>query len=711
MNQIEIKHKQLVDTINKYDNAYYLNNAPLVSDSEYDIIYNELKTLEKNNLGLDKSISPTSRVSGGVQSSFKTTKHNVPMLSIQTETEPSLESLEKWFNGLKEKLGVVAIDVLPEYKYDGLSLSLTYSYGNLITAGTRGDGTTGEDVTANAKTIRSIPIYIEDLKNEQTFNVRGEVMMPKEAFKALNERQQSEGKQPYANPRNAASGALRQLDPSITASRQLVFYAYSTTTFETVNKNLSLNTQLHVIDTLANLGFLTNNFYYSSDYKDVYNQFENILKERDKLSFDIDGVVFKVNTIDNQQELGFRSREPVWAIAYKFPPQERTTVLLDIDVQVGRTGKLTPVARLEPIVVGGTTVSNVTLHNMFDLRSRGVRKGDRVVVRRAGDVIPEITTAIKSERKGYLPNFHMPKACPVCGSKVTREKGLREYCCTGKLTCGAQLKGSLTHFVSRKAIDIKGLGDKVIEQLVDKKIIHSPVDLFKLTRNDLQKLDGFGELSISNLLESIDASRVTTFARFLYSLGIPNVGENTSKVLADNYLELKELLKANKEELQSLRDIGEISATSIKDFFSNQMNIATASALSMYCLNITNISTNFKGRFSSKTFVITGTLPTLSREQATELIEKLGGRVKKSVSSSTSFLVAGENAGTKLETARKNSVTIIDEATLLDAVKGCADGCRKALDTNNPENKCTDQCIYDLTGKWYHDSKIKNITD
>lgn len=701
-NTIE-SYDHLVEEIKSYDEAYYIYDTPKVSDDVYNQKYRQLQEMEASCPELIRSDSPTQRVSGGVREGFKTAKHSTPMLSIRTETAPTKEALQGWIDTMSKELGeVVQLD--EEFKFDGVSLSLVYENNILVQAITRGDGDTGEDVTENAKVITGIP---HKLKIDPPINrmvIRGEVLMFKKTFERINATRLSKGEPLYVNPRNAAAGGLRQLDSKQTASKSLVFVPYAIT-----ESSIQFGFQSTAINYLMELGFIgfsTKVIFHLMEHP--FDYMKAIENYRAILPFEIDGVVYKVSSLDHQRKLGFRAKEPRWAVAFKFPAQEVTTTLNAIDVQVGRTGKLTPVARVTPVFVGGTTVSNITLHNIFDLRKRRVRIGDEVIIRRAGDVIPEIVGHISLSRNSYLPNFHMPKQCPVCNSKVVREKGSREYICTGKLTCGAQLKGSLNHFVSRRAIDIKGFGEKLIEQLVDKNIIYSPVDIFGLTKEKLSLVEGFGELSINNLLDSILASKVTTFSRFLYSLGIPNVGENTSKVLADNYLELKDLLKATKEELSSIKDIGNITTESIKNFFSNSRNISISTALSMYCLSITNISNTFRGRFSSKTFVITGSLPTLSRDEAIDLIEKAGGRVKKSISSSTSILVAGEGAGSKLDSAMKLGIKVIDEATLIKAAHGCKDGCCRVIETNNLDNKCEDQCIYDLTGKWFLNNGVKD---
>lgn len=658
--------EELRSKIKKYNEAYYLNNTYLVPDFEYDKLFAELKAMEDKYPELVTEDSPTQKVGGGIQSSFKQVKHSVPMLSIQTETNPSKEALAKWVNGIEEELGQNILFGC-ELKFDGLAIALHYKYGKLTTGLTRGDGEVGEDVTINVRQIKDIPKFVELWEEVPFVEVRGEVMMTRAVFKQLNEIAERDGKRKLVNPRNAAAGAIRQLDPSVTRDRSLTFYPYTLIEHDPIIKSTQRNSLLELKDCGFNnpyaVSFLEEHSHQSTEQ--LFGTFQLIGDFRKNIPFDIDGVVFKVDTIYHQEQLGFRSREPRWAIAYKFPPEEMTTKLKGIDVQVGRTGKLTPVARLEPVFVGGTTVANVTLHNVFDLRNRKVRIGDTVIVRRAGDVIPEIAGYIKEDRTTYLPNFHMPAGCPSCGGMVDREKGEKEYRCTDTWECSAQMAGALIHFASKRAMDINGLGDKLIEELVDKNLVVIPSDFYNLYL-DRSRIDGWGEKVITKVLAAIEASRVTTMAKVLYGLGIRNVGENTSKILSRHYKTIEDLANVEQDDLQKIDDVGPIAAKSILDFFhENSIMVIVL----MEQLTITNPLFGAAGRLSGKTFVITGTLPTLSREDAKKLIEENGGKVGSSVGKTTDYLLAGENAGTKLENAKKLEVRVLDEEQFQQLIK------------------------------------------
>lgn len=654
--------KELVEEIKKHNHAYYVLDKPLVPDAFYDQKYRLLQELESKYPELVLPDSPTKKVGGAVQEGFTSAKHTAPMLSIHTETSPSEQALMDWKASLSQKLNNKPVDTIPEYKFDGVSLSLDYEKGKLTRALTRGDGEDGEVVTENAKYVFGIPISIPNKADRLT--VRGEVMMYKSDFQELNNYQVSRGAKPFANPRNAAAGSLRQLDPKVTAARKLRFVAYSVVEGD---ESLGVATQEGLLNKLSGLGFPT---YIVPNFHDriPFNNFLYIQDIRDDLPFEIDGVVFKVDSLADQRELGFRSREPYWAIAYKFPPQEAVTKLLAIDVQVGRTGKLTPVARLEPVFVSGTTVSNVTLHNVFDLRLRGIRVGDAIVVRRAGDVIPEITGALKDARKCYLPNFHMPKACPVCGGKVAREKGEREYRCTNNLSCKAQLKQSLTHFASKRAMDINGLGDQLISQLVDADILTSALDIYNLTSEKLLDLPGIGEKTINNLLAAIEHSKKVTFARFIFSLGIRHVGESTAKTIAEHYNHVFVLADASIDLLMKMPDVGDVVARSIHDFFRNKDNYMLAGSLQTSYLVIEEQAT-VSEKLKGKVFVFTGSFEGISRDKMKEMVIIHGGKVSGTLSSKVTYLVVGNDPGSKVDDAEKLKVDMINQDQFMQMVQ------------------------------------------
>lgn len=657
--------RDLVEEIKKHNHAYYVLDEPLVPDAFYDNKYKLLQELEAKYPELVQPDSPTKKVGGAVQEGFTSSKHNIPMLSIRTETAPSEQALMDWIVSLSTKLGGKQVDIIPEYKFDGVSLSLDYEKGLLTKAVTRGDGESGEVVTENAKYVFGVPISIPNKAERLT--VRGEAMMYKKDFEELNKHQISRGAKTFANPRNAAAGSLRQLDPKVTASRKLRFVAYSVVEGD---ESLGTTTQEGLLSKLSGLGFPT---YVVPNFHDraPFNNFHYIQNVREDLPFEIDGVVFKVDNLSYQQELGFKSREPYWAVAYKFPPQEVVTKLLSIDVQVGRTGKLTPVARLEPIFVSGTTVSNVTLHNVFDLRDRGIRVGDAVIVRRAGDVIPEITGALKEARKSYLPNFHMPKACPVCGGRVARMHGEREYRCTNSLNCKAQLKQALSHFASKRAMDIDGLGDKLISQLVDAGILTSALDIYNLTTEKLQDLPGIGEKTISNLLLAIEQSKKVSFARFIYSLGIRHVGESTAKTIAEHYNHVFVLADASIETLKQMPEVGDVVAKSIYDFFKNSDAYILVGALQTSYL-VMDVQETVSEKLKGKVFVFTGTFDGISRDKMKEMVLLHGGKVSGTVSSKVNYLVVGSDAGSKADHAASLNIDMINQDQFMQLVQHAA---------------------------------------
>jgi len=650
---------------------YYTLDAPEIPDAEYDRLFGELQALEAAHPGLRSVDSPTQRVLGSVLEGLAPVRHAVPMLSIQTETDTTAAGAEAFDARVRRELEL-ADDAPPvpytaELKFDGLAINLRYESGVLVQAATRGDGQTGEDVTHNIRTIGQIPLRLRGAA-PPLLEIRGEVYMRRDAFERLNERQREKGERTYVNPRNTAAGAVRQLDPAVTASRPLAFYAYGV---GEVRGWREPATQGALLDALAAFGVPV-----AAERRVVHGAaglvrfHDDIEAVRDRLPFDIDGVVYKVDSLELQRRLGFKTREPRWAVAHKFPAQEQATHLNGIELQVGRTGKLTPVAKLEPVFVGGTTVSNATLHNLFELRRKGVRVGDEVIVRRAGDVIPEIVGRMPGVRPHYVPNLRMPRACPVCGSAVVRERGSVEHRCTGGLFCAAQRKQALLHFAGRRAMDIEGLGDKLVDQLVDGGVVRTLADLYPLATPEgtarLAALERMGDKSAANLTEALERSKTTTLARFVYALGIRHVGEATAKDLAQHFGTLSRIEDAPLEQLIEVRDVGPVVAESIRTFFDQPHNREVVAALVAAGVSWPEHegAAAAPGALAGRTLVLTGTLPDLTRDQARDLIEAAGGKVAGSVSKKTDYVVAGSEAGSKLERARELGVTVLDEAGL-----------------------------------------------
>lgn len=647
-----------------YNLKYYVDSDPVVTDEQYDKMFRELQQLEQQHPEYKSSDSPTQSVGAPVRSGVKSAKHTTPMLSLKTETDYTEMGATNFVQRLQMELGLNLmpfVSYVAEPKYDGLGLDLMYKEGILTRALTRGDGVTGEIVTPNAKMIESIPIILKshDKQPIKRLQVRGEVLMPKAVFSELNEAQASKGLKLYANPRNAASGSLRQLEPLVTKSRKLVFFAY---TLIDVDPPRQFKLHSEQLSFLELLGFKVSDQVRKASNVDELKQYhKNLNSNRDQLPYEIDGVVYKVDQLDMQAKLGFLSREPKWAVAHKFLAPVESTKLLGIDVQVGRTGKLTPVARLEPVLVSGTTISNVTLHNLFDLRNRGVRVGDTVFVRRAGDVIPEITGYDKTQRTSYYPNFSMPTTCPVCNGRVERSKGSREYRCTNTLSCSAQVSSAIIHYASKRAMAIDGLGEKTVEMLHSKGIVTTLLDIYTLDKQKLQNIEGFGEKSVDNLLKAIDESRWCTFDKFIYALGVSNVGENTSRILSTNYKDLEELSKVTYEMLISHKDIGNIVAQSIISFINSEQFRVAKEIYDKYLI-VTNEYRNRKpitSPLAGKRFVITGTFEK-PRNEIKKEIESVGASVASAISPTVDYLIAGENAGSKLAAARLNKVTIIN---------------------------------------------------
>ena len=660
---------QLLDLIRLYDFQYYVQDAPSVSDNEYDGLYRELQLLEAKHPNLVTPDSPTQRVGGAPVKAFSSITHRVAMLSLNNAFGE--EELRSFDRRVREGLGLSQVKYAVEPKFDGLAITLTYENGIFTQGATRGDGYTGEDVTHNLKTIRSIPQRLNIQNPPKLLEVRGEVLMFKADFDALNQQQEVRGDQVFANPRNAAAGSLRQLDPNITATRPLSFFAYGLGASEGVPE---LNTHSACMDYLESLRLPV------SDLRAVVNGAEGLLDfykmvgaKRSGLPFDIDGVVYKVNSLSQQTELGFVSRAPRWAIAHKYPAEEALTIVEGIDVQVGRTGAITPVARLKPVFVGGVTVTNATLHNEDEMRRKDVRIGDTVSIRRAGDVIPEVVGVVLDKRPFSALQFTMPTECPVCGSHIKKQEDEAVARCTGGIFCAAQRKQAMIHFASRKAMDIEGFGDKLVEQLVDSNLANNLADIYRLDFHTLANLDRMAEKSAQNIIDALNKSKKTTLARFIYALGIRNVGEATAKDLARYFGNIESIQNAGIEQLQQVPDVGPIVAESIVNFFAEAHNREIINSLiapekevgAGIHWDMVAAQSNATGIFTGKTFVLTGTLPTLGREDAKALIENVGGKVSGSVSKKTDFVVAGADAGSKLTKAQELGVNVIDETDLL----------------------------------------------
>lgn len=658
---------------------YYVLDAPTLPDAEYDRLWNELSALEERFPALRSPASPTLRVGGAPRSDLAKVVHEMPMLSIHTETDFSREGAKAFDARVRRELGLddeaPAVEYDCEMKFDGLAVSLRYEKGVLVRAATRGDGTTGEDVTANVRTIRTIPLRLTDASVPEVLEVRGEVIMHRADFEALNRRQLEAGQKTFVNPRNAAAGALRQLDPKVTAERRLHFYAYS---LGVVSGPVPADTQSGILDWFAAIGFPVAGLRRVVSGPEALADFhETVSAERENLPFEIDGVVYKVNRLDLQAELGFVAREPRWACAHKYPPQEALTTVEGIDVQVGRTGKLTPVARLKPVFVGGVTVSNATLHNEDHIAELDLRVGDTVVVRRAGDVIPEVLRVVHERRPEGTEPFAMPEHCPICGSATIRDDEEKDTRCTGGLVCPAQMKLSIVHFASRRAAGIDGLGEKIVDMLVEEGLVKTPADLFSLTHEALtapltatvgtdKPVKRMGPKAAANLLASLEKAKHTTFARFIYALGCRHVGEATALGLAQHFGTLAKLESATLEELTGVEDVGEVVASSVEAFFREPHNRTVIEALVRAGVTWPAVETKrTDSAVAGKTFVLTGTLPNLTRDEAKDRLIAAGAKVSGSVSRKTDFVVAGAEAGSKLEKAESLGVRVIDEATLL----------------------------------------------
>jgi DNA ligase (NAD+) len=657
--EAEIRISELRSEITLHDYRYYVEDAPTIPDAEYDRLMRELQALEADFPDLVTRESPTQRVGGEPMEGFATVRHETPMLSLANAF--SNEEIEQFHERVIRGLETEHADYVAEPKLDGVAISLLYRDGRLQRAATRGDGATGEDVTSNVRTITAIPLQLELRESKQawpeTIEVRGEIYMPLSGFEDYNARARESGERELVNPRNAAAGSLRQLDPRITAQRPLAFYAYAMVAAEGMPES-----HFDALQQLRSWGFPVNpEIRRVRDASGCASYYEEMSEKRDSLPYDIDGVVYKVDNREQQRTLGFVSRAPRWAIAQKFPAQEEITRLLEIDVQVGRTGAITPVARLEPVFVGGVTVTNATLHNLDEIQRKDVRAGDWVVVRRAGDVIPEVARVVLERREGNPEPFRMPEHCPVCGSAVERDEGEAAFRCTGGLFCGAQRIRSIQHFASRRAMDIEGLGEKLVVQLVEAEMVESIADLYRLDREQLVSLERMGEKSADNLLEELEKSKNPQLDRLLFAMGIREVGEVTARSLAKHFGTLEALVEADEQDLIEVEDVGPVVASHVHAFFREQHNIDVIAALQRAGMHWQAVEESSGERpLAGQAWVLTGTL-SMPRARAKNLLESLGARVTGSVSSRTSVVLAGEAAGSKLGKAEKLGVEIVDE--------------------------------------------------
>ncbi|ENU46728.1 DNA ligase [Acinetobacter nosocomialis NIPH 2119] len=657
--------RQLIQLIAKHNHAYYVMDQPTISDSEYDHLFHQLKALEEQYPELVQTDSPTTKVGGQALSKFESVTHVVPMLSLGNVFNQ--EDLFAFARRVEERLPNQKVQYEVELKLDGLAISLWYENGVLVRGVTRGDGETGEDITQNVKTIRNLPKVLHSEKYEipRLLEVRGEVLMPKSGFEKLNADQEAKGEKTFANPRNAAAGSLRQLDPNIAAGRPLAFYAYGIAQCE---PNHGLTTMHDSLQWLTELGFqIAERQYLCNSIQEVQQRYEQIQQERPSLQVEIDGMVVKVDDLKQQQQLGFLSREPRWATAYKFPAQAALTTVEQIDWQVGRTGTLTPVARLNPVFVGGVTVSNVTLHNIGEIHRLDVRVGDTVSVYRTGDVIPKVEKVWPEFRPVEAEVVHLPESCPVCASPVVMPEGEALARCSGGLYCAAQRIEAIRHFVSRKAMDIEGLGDRWVESLLRLDLLKDVADIYHLHehRETLLGIEKMGEKSVQNLIDAIEASKKTTLARFIYALGIRGVGETTARMLANTFQTLEALKAANVEALKKTPDVGDITAEWIADFFLAPHNIEVLDRLIAAGIHWDAPTAPTRQPLNGESWVLTGTLEQMTRDQATQMLQALGARVSGSVSSKTKCVVAGEKAGSKLEKAAKLGIPVMNETDFL----------------------------------------------
>ncbi|MGD8560681.1 MAG: NAD-dependent DNA ligase LigA [Gammaproteobacteria bacterium] len=657
---------ELREQINYHNYRYYVLDDPQIPDAEFDKLFRELQDLEEQHPDLVTPDSPTQRVGAAPLKEFGEVRHAVPMLSLANAF--SEEELEGFGKRVVDTLGVKGADQLEftaEPKLDGLAINLRYEKGKLVQAATRGDGISGEDVTQNVRTIHSVPLTLIGDDYPDVLDVRGEVFMPLDGFFNLNKKQKEAGTKTFANPRNAAAGSLRQLDSSITATRPLDFFAYG---FGEVSGGKLPAKQSKILEQFKNWGLrVCPETKVVKGIKGCLDYYSALSERREDLEYEIDGVVYKINSLNQQEELGYVSRAPRWAIAHKFPAQEAMTTIKDIDVQVGRTGILTPIARLEPVEVGGVTVSNATLHNQDEIERLDARVGDTVIIYRAGDVIPKVASVVKERRPKKTKLFHMPDKCPECDSDVERVEGEAATRCTGGLACPAQRKNSIKHFNSRRAMDIDGVGDKLVDQMVDKGLIHDPADQYTLTKQQIADLERMADKSADNVLKALDKSKSTTLARFVYALGIRDVGEATAQNLAQHFGDLDSLMAADEEQLQEVEDIGPIVAGHLVAFFKQKHNKQVIKKLLKAGIHWPDVKRQPTGDspVSGKTFVITGALESMKRDELKEKLQTLGAKVTGSVSKNTDYVIVGADPGSKYDKAQKLGIDILDEDAIL----------------------------------------------
>ena len=659
MNEIFERIKELRKTLSYHAIRYYVYDDPEISDFEYDRLYAELVRLEEENPQYFDPTSPTCRVGGKPLDKFEKVTHTVQMNSLSDVFE--YEEIKDFVDRMAQIVENPVFSVEP--KIDGLSVALTYENGILTNGATRGDGTVGEDVTQNIKTINSIPLSID---KPLSFCLRGEVYMPRKVFYALNEEREEKGQQLLANPRNAAAGSLRQLDPKVCADRKLDIFVFNLQSGDVFEDGRTPTSHTNTLDTIKELGFtVLKDRVCVSSYEEIINHIETLGRMRDDLPYDIDGVVIKIDTLADRVKIGEGTNTPKWAVAYKFPPEEKQTKLTDITIAVGRTGVLTPTACLEPVRLAGTSVSRATLHNLDFIRERDIKLGDIVTVRKAGDIIPEVLCAHPEKRDGTEVEFYMPTHCPSCGEPVVRDDNDGAAIRCTNSSCPAQLSRSIEHFASKGAMNIDGLGPQIVNALLDNKLIKDCADLYTLDVENVAQIERMGKKSAQNLINSISNSKSAGLERLIYALGIRNIGEVAANALADRYKTLENLMKATKEELCEIQDFGEITADCVIDFFSHEQNIELCNKLIELGLNTNSTFVQLDNRFEGLTFVLTGTLPTMSRDFASGMIKDRGGKVSGSVSSKTSYVLAGEDAGSKLVKAKNLGINIIDEEEFL----------------------------------------------
>ena len=677
-NPVQQQIAQLTDELNKYSYHYHTLDETIIADEEYDKLFRNLQELEQAHPQFKRPDSPTNKIGGAVLDEFNQVAHKIPMLSLNNifsdMDEAGLQlrhqELLKFNKRLTETLGTSPLQYVASPKYDGVAISISYTNGTLTQALTRGDGFSGEDVTHNIRTIRNIPLRLTLTPIPEFLEVRGEILIQTEDFMRLNQEQERLGQKHYANPRNTAAGSIRQLDSKIAASRPLHFFAYA---IASNSVEIKFTTFFEQLNYLKQSGFdLSNYCQICYGEEELITFYENILSKRQSLPFGIDGVVYKINDIAMQEKLGFVMRAPRFAIAHKFPAEEAESQITDIQVQVGRTGALTPVAKIKPVSVGGVIVSNASLHNLDEIRRKDVRISDYIIVRRAGDVIPEVARVIVDKRQLNTPEFIMPSICPVCGSHLVQLEDEAIIRCSGGLYCSAQKKQTLIHFASKLALNIDGMGEKIVEQLLVNNLINTPADIFRLTLEQLVGLERFAEKSAANLINAINSSKQTTLHRLIYALGIRHVGESTAKELANTFGDMDNLMQAGITELLQINDIGEIVANSIVGFFAEQHNREIIQQLFNLGVSYSkNISKSiFHPQISGKTFVLTGTLPKYSRDDAKAIIESFGGKVSGSVSKKTDYVIAGVEAGSKLDKATSLGIKILDEEHFKQLIEG-----------------------------------------